>query len=257
MSESARPRPGPLMWLPFYAWKYLVIIPFLALSTLVIGLIIIPLCFLGFPDFASRVFATAWARMNAMVTLLTISVEGRENIRPGESYVIVANHQSLLDIYAVYGHSGLELKWVMKQELRKVPVLGYACELMGHIIIDRSNTDAALATINSAREKIQGGMCVIFFPEGTRSRDGKIMPFKKGAFRFAIELGIPILPVSIHGTRDVLPSDGLAWYPGHAHMEIHEPIPTAGLDAGDVPALTRQAEEVISTALTERPNQAG
>ena len=121
---TTKRRPHPILWLPFYAYKYLIVIPTLLVSTAIIGTTIMVFCVIGLADFSSRVFGTLWARFNAMITLLTISVEGRDNIKPGQSYVIAANHQSLLDIYAIYGYTGLDIKWVMKKELRAVPILG-------------------------------------------------------------------------------------------------------------------------------------
>ncbi len=248
LTDLLRKGTSPVGQLLLQAYKWLVVIPVLLISTLVIGSLVIVLSVLGFADFSSRVFGTLWARLNTLVTLMSIEVEGKDNISKGQSYVIVANHQSLLDIYALYGFTGLDMKWVMKKELRAVPVLGAACEAMGHIIIDRSNTEAAIHSINNAREKIRDGMSVVFFPEGTRSRNGELNSFKKGAFRFACEIGVPVLPISIHDTRHILPSDTLDWQPGHAKMIIHQPIP-AGSET-DAEQLCRQSRDVIARALS-------
>ena len=153
MRVAARPE-GAFRYV-FAAYKWIVVAPFLAFSTLILGLIIMALCLLGLPNFASRVFATTWARANSAVSLMSVGVAGAEHIDPKQSYIIVANHQSLIDIYALYGFLGIDFKWVMKKELRAVPVLGIACELMGHILIDRSNTDAALKSINDAQARIK------------------------------------------------------------------------------------------------------
>lgn len=236
----------------FAAYKWIVVAPFLAFSTLFIGLLIMFLCVLGAPNFASRVFATAWAKINTAVALMNVNVEGRENIDSSQSYIIVSNHQSLIDIYALYGFLGIDFKWVMKKELRAVPILGMACELMGHILIDRSNTEAALASINDAKARVTNGMSVVFFPEGTRSRDGELRTFKKGAFRFAQEMSLPILPVVIHGTKDILPSDTIDLAPGSAIIEVLPPIPTEGLSAQDVASLAASSREQIAKALSQR-----
>ena len=236
----------------YSAYKWIVVAPFLAFSTLFLGIIVIALCLVGAPDFASRVFATAWARINSAVVMMSIDVEGREHVDPKQSYVIVANHQSLIDIYALYGFLGIDFKWVMKKELRAVPVLGVCCELMGHILIDRSNTDAALSSINHAKARIRDGMSVVFFPEGTRSRNGDLRQFKKGAFRFAQEMSLPILPVVIHGTKDILPSDTIDLAPGHAVVEILPPIATDGMTPSDVTAVSQKCREQIAAALSKR-----
>lgn len=233
----------------FAAYKWIVVAPFLAFSTLFLGLIIMFFCALGAPNFASRVFATAWAKVNSAVSMMSVELKGTEHIDPDQSYVIVANHQSLFDIYALYGFLGVDFKWVMKKELRSVPVLGVCCELMGHIIIDRSNTEAALKSINDAQTRIKDGMSVVFFPEGTRSRNGDLRPFKKGAFRFAQEMNLPILPVVIQGTKDVLPSDTVDLAPGHAVVQVLPPIPTAGMGADQVTALAQTTREQIAAVL--------
>lgn len=231
----------------FYKWG--VVAPFLALSTFVIGLLVIVISLIGFPDFASRTFGTLWARLNMIVSMIGIDIEGAEKIDRHQSYVIVANHQSMIDIYVLYGYLGLDIKWVMKKELRAVPVLGMACEKMGHILIDRTNTGAALDSINTARNKISDGISIVFFAEGTRSRSGELRNFKKGAFRLAQELGLPILPVTIYNTRYVLPSDTLDLMPGRVKLRFNDPIPTHGLKPGDVSALANETREVIRRSL--------
>ena len=156
---------------------------------------------------------------------MTVAVKGAENMKPGASYVITANHQSLYDIYVLYGWVGVDFKWVMKKELEKVPVLGFACKVLGHIFIDRSDTKKAVETINAAKTKIANGTSVLFFPEGSRSSDGAMKPFKKGAFKMALDLGLPILPVTINGTRNILPKGSIDLRPGNVTMIIHKPIP--------------------------------
>jgi len=134
---------------------------------------------------------------------------------------------------------------VIKQEMRSVPGLGIGCEKVGHIFVDRSNRKAALASINAARSKITNGTSVVFFPEGTRSRDGTLRQFKKGAFRFALDLDLPILPVTIVGTRELLPSDSVDLLPGKARLIIDEPILVDGLDGKDIPRLMEQVRSVF------------
>ena len=137
----------------------------------------------------------------------------------------------------------------MKKELRSVPILGVACGTMGHIIVDRSNTGAALETINLARKRIIDGMSVLFFPEGTRSRADRLMPFKKGAFRLAVELGLPILPVVIHGANKILPCDTADLVRGNARLEILPPIETSGMDEHDIGELSNLTRDAIQNRL--------
>lgn len=222
-SEQIFSRPNRKVGL-YTVYKWIFIVPFLVFSTAIFGSAIIIISFLGAPNFASRTFGPIWAKLNTAVSFIGVDTTGLEHIVLGQSYVIVANHQSLVDIYLLYGFLGLDIKWVMKQELRTVPVLGLACDMMGHIIVDRSNTAAALASMDRARERIKAGMSVVFFAEGTRSRGGELMPFKKGAFRMAQELNLPILPITIHNTFSILPSNTLDLRPGTARMTIGKPI---------------------------------
>ena len=242
--------PVPLAWwLPYQLYRAFVIIPVLILSTAILGSLIIVLCFLGFANFASRTLATAWARINAFVMLMDVTIEGKENLIPGQSYVLAANHLSLVDIYVLYGFTGLDLKWVMKNELRKVPILGLACELMGHVYVNRTDTESALASIASAKERITDGMCVVFFPEGTRSRTVALRSFKKGAFRMALDLGIPVVPVSIHNTNRVLPSDTLQWRPGKVKLVFHQPLSVE--ESTDINQFAVQTRTTIVNALEQ------
>jgi 1-acyl-sn-glycerol-3-phosphate acyltransferase len=185
---------------------------------------------------------------------MDVTVEGAQHVDAGRSHVVVANHQSQFDILVIYGWLGIDFRWVMKQELRKVPVLGVCCEKLGHIFIDRSDRGAAIAAIERAKRDIPEGTSIFFFPEGTRSRDGSLLPFKKGAFRMAVEFQMPILPVSIAGTHSMLPPDTLRFRPGHARMVIHPPVETAGCGPGDIPGLMGQVRETIGAGkLANRP----
>jgi len=159
-----------------------------------------------------------------------VTVEDKQNANRKRSYVVVSNHQSLYDIIVIYGWLELDLKWVMKQELRKVPGIGIGCEKAGHIFIDRRNPRLANEAIAEALDRQGEGIGILIFPEGTRSRDGKLIPFKKGAFRLAIEQSLPVLPVTLLGTRDILPANTLKAFPGRARMVIHPAIETDGLD---------------------------
>lgn len=209
-------------WL-YQPYKWLVYIPLLAFSTVVFGIFAILLSFFD-KRLSSQLGGAPWARFNAMTAPVRVIVKGREHIEKGQSYVITANHQSLFDIFIMYGWLGIDIRWVMKHELRNVPVLGIACKRVGHIFVNRSNTKASLESINQAKKDIVDGTSVIFFPEGTRSRDGRLGKFKKGAFKLAFDLQLPVLPVTIKGSGKVLPSGTMDLKPGKIEMIIHPPI---------------------------------
>ncbi|MEA3471091.1 MAG: lysophospholipid acyltransferase family protein [Thermodesulfobacteriota bacterium] len=172
-------------------------------------------------DYISRF----WAKLNLKLSGVSMSVCGDEFIDENQPYIVMANHQSQYDVLALIGYLPLPLKWVMKIELRKIPIFGIACEKVGHIYIDRGNSKKAQKSLKAAGEKIRAGSSVVFFPEGTRSPDGKLQPFKKGGFVMALEAKVPILPVTVVGGRKILPKKSLRILPGNMKIIMHEPIP--------------------------------
>lgn len=234
-----------LLWILYQPYKWFLLVPLLLCSTICLSVPAFVVCL--FSTRAARYFAVSWARINSFFTPMSIQVTGREFIDPKQSYIIVANHQSLYDIYVLYGCIGIDFKWVMKKELERIPFLGPVCKSLGHIFIDRSNTDRAVATINAAKEKIKNGTSVIFFPEGSRSSDGKTGPFKKGAFKLALDLGLPVLPVTLSGTHKILPKGSVNLMPGSVEMIIHPPIDISGYNEDNMKKLIiRSRAAVIS-----------
>jgi 1-acyl-sn-glycerol-3-phosphate acyltransferase len=238
----------------YQPYKWLIAIPFFAISTLLIFPFALISVLLFGPKICSAVFPPMWARMNSKIAPMRVNTSGKELIEPGQSYVIVSNHQSHYDIFVLYGWLGVDIKWVMKTELRKAPVIGYICKKMEHIFIDRSDHRAAIESINRAKAKIVNGTSVIFFPEGTRSEDGRLGRFKKGAFRLAVDLGLPILPVTISGTHAVLPKGTLDLFPGAVDMIVHPPIQASEYDSGNLEALMEKTRKVIASELPEQPD---
>lgn len=241
-----------LTWWLYQPYKYLVVLPVLVLATTVFATVAVTLTFFAKPRTASRLSGVPWARVMAWVTPMRVQVEGREHIDPHQSYVLVSNHQSQYDIFVLYGWLGVDFKWVMKKELRNVLGIGVACHRLGHVFIDRSNRAAAIATLDDAKQKIVGGTSVVFFPEGTRSRSGRLKPFKKGAFRMAVDLGLPILPITITGTRDVLPAGTSDLLPGSARLIIHPAVDIEGREAEDCDRLRTEVRNIIASSLPDQ-----
>ena len=237
-----------LFW-PYQVYVWLVFVPLAAVVTLTCGLLTALFSILVSPRFGSRYFAAPWARILAFFTPMWVSVKGAENAQRARSYVVVCNHQSQYDILLVYGYLDLDLKWVMKQELRKIPGVGIGCEKAGHIFIDRDNPRRARAAVTAALDRLGEGVGILFFAEGTRSLDGKLKAFKKGAFRLAIEQQLPVLPVTLLGTRDLLPAKTLRLFPGRGTMIIHPAIETRGMDSAQLDGLMTQTREAIASAL--------
>jgi 1-acyl-sn-glycerol-3-phosphate acyltransferase len=234
-----------VFWLyQIYAW--LILFPLVAILTLLFSALTIIFASLVNPEWASRVFAATWGKVLALLTPVSVTVEGSEHARQGQSYVVAINHQSQYDILVVYGWLKLDLKWVIKQELRKIPGIGLGCEKAGHIFIDRRDPKQASRAIRAALARLGNGVGILFFPEGTRSMDGHLLPFKKGAFRLAIDQDIPVLPVTLVGTRDIMPARSLKPFPGSVRMIIHPAITPQGKDVEQLLEETRRA---ISSAL--------
>ena len=220
--------------------------PFIALSTSVLTTISMLLTMI-INQKSGTIIGKIWARLNAYMIPMFIKVSGFENIKKNTSYIVVANHQSHLDIFVVYGWLPIDFRWVMKMELRKVPFLGYFCYIAGHVFIDRSNSASALESINKAKEKIKNGISILFFPEGTRTLTGELLPFKKGAFKFALDTNLPILPVTLIGTMDILPSNTLDLFPGKAKMIIHEPIDISPYNEDNMQELMDKVRTIFET----------
>lgn len=192
-----------------------------------------------------------WSRLNLKMVGVDVEVEGLDRLDPAASYVLMVNHSSMLDIWVIYDVLPRQIRWVMKSELRKVPVFGYACEKMGHVYVERGSSASAKASMDVAARKVSAGASVVFFPEGTRSTDGSMLPFKKGGFRLAIEAGVPVVPIAVKGTRDLMPSGDWVCRKGHAKAEILTPIPTDGLTLDELPVLMSKTRLAIDEALEQ------
>ena len=191
-----------------------------------------------------------WGRIMCAIALTRVKIKGNENIDPKKSYIFVANHQSMFDIFLIYGYLNTKFKWIMKMELRRTPIFGKACESMGHIFVDRSSPIRAQKSLETAKSRLlQGNNSIFLFPEGTRSANGKIGRFKRGAFTIARDLHLPIIPVTISGAHNVLPKNGWFIIPGTITMTNHTPIDTTNLNDDNFNDTIDQVKNTIESAL--------
>ncbi|MES2592683.1 MAG: lysophospholipid acyltransferase family protein [Bacteroidota bacterium] len=228
-----------------YKWLFFL---FLIVNTLIFSLIAILISTL-ISQKVGAYCGTAWARFNSFFTPMIVDVSGMENMKKNTSYIIVPNHQSYYDIFVIYGWLSSQIRWVMKKELRKVPGFGLCCEIMGHIYIDRSSTQSAIESLKTVKQKLSNGSSVVIFPEGTRTTTGELGPFKKGAFRLAFDVGLPILPVTIIGTKDILPTQSFNLFPGKAKMIIHKPLDINTYTFEEMEKLMADVSEIIAAPL--------
>ena len=196
------------------------------------------------PDGVYDRAAREWGRKNLAANRLKVAVFGRENIPDGPA-VFVSNHVSFVDIWVLVGHLPGTVRFLAKRELLHVPIFGWAMRSAGHIPIDRKNRQAAVDACGEAGSMIRDGTSAIVFGEGTRSRTGELMPLKKGAFVLAIQAGVPVVPVYLEGTYEVLPKGTIFLRRRPIQMRIGDPISTVGLRYADRDALSARCRESL------------
>lgn len=192
-----------------------------------------------------RLFRRLGATMTRVNPYWDIEVEGPFPDDPRHPYVAVANHQSLGDI-PVISRLPWEMKWVAKAELFRLPFAGWMMRLAGDIPVDRRDPQSRARVLRRGRDVLRRRCSVIFFPEGTRSKDARVRRFQTGAFRLAIEAGVPILPIAVDGTSEAIPKHGLRFnHQSTVRVRVLEPVPTAGLTPDDAPALAEEVRQQI------------
>lgn len=212
------------MKLLYILYQYLIGFPLIIVVTLFTALFTI-VCFPWKNGKAPRAVQVFWSRSVLWLLLIPIKVTGCENVDSKQSYVFVANHQSFLDVFAVYGWLPNNFKWLMKKELRKIPFVGTACAVAGHIFVDRSNPRAAMESLKFIKAQLHDGISTVIFPEGTRTKTGEMGRFKAGAFKIAMDMDLPVVPISLKGFYKAMPRQ--KWYVSpRARVQIHigEPI---------------------------------
>jgi len=224
----------------FFVWSCIV------LATLVLGFF----TFVTYPfDRKGRVvhrYARLWGKVALHANRVKVLVEGIEHLKEKGPYIFMSNHQGSYDIFALLGHLPFQFKWLAKKELFSIPFLGWTMAAAGYISIDREGTRETIKAMNKAAQKIREGMSVVIFPEGSRSSDGSIQPFKKGGFTLAIKSKVPIVPIAITGSRQIMPKDRLTATSGKIRIRIDHPIETQHCSLKDRKSLMEKVRETIS-----------
>ncbi len=221
----------------------------LATSTLALGITAIVIHKLTKDRNGPHKCARLWGNICLWAAGVTVRVEGLENIDPHRPYVYAPNHQSWFDIFALLGKLPIQFRWLAKEELFKIPVLGATMSAIGYIPIDRSDRRKAFVSMNQAAERIKSGTSIVIFPEGTRSPDGVLQEFKKGGFILAIKSQQPVVPVSISGSHKIMRKGDWMINPGVIHVRIGAPIDTTGFISKDRDALSNTVREAIEKNL--------
>jgi len=191
--------------------------------------------------------ARVWSWLILKTSGIRVRTEGLENVEPARTTIFCANHQSAMDIPVLFVHLPVQFRFVAKRSLFNLPFMGWHLRRSGHIAVERDRPHEARRSLDQAARRIRDGKSVVLFPEGHRSRDGQMGRFKSGSFYLAILSGVPIVPITLNGTRSVLKPDTYHVRPGQTEMIVHQPIPTEGLSADDVESLREQVRERIAS----------
>ena len=238
----------------YRTYQLLIALPLIAIYTVITSLIVIIGCSLGNGHFWGYYPGKWWAQFIIRILMLPVKVEGRENLVKGQSYVFVANHQGAFDIFLIYGFLCRNFKWMMKRQLRQMPFVGKACETAHHIFVDKRGASKIRATYDSARQTLQGGMSLVVFPEGARTFTGHMGVFKRGAFMLADDIELPVVPLTINGSFDIMPrTRDMKWVVWHPlRLTIHKPIQPIGKGADNIKYLEEESYKVVMSGLEEK-----
>lgn len=207
-------------------------------------------CTLGNDHFWGYYPGKIWSKLTCFVFLIPVKIERRGKLDETTSYVFLANHQGAFDIFLIYGFLGRNFKWMMKQSLRNLPFVGRACQSAGHIFVDKSGPRKVYETIVNARKVLQHGTSLVIFPEGRRTYTGKMGRFKKGAFQLADQLQLPVVPLTIEGSFNILPRTGKLLHWHRLTLIIHEPILPQGKGPENQDKLMEESYRIIDSGLS-------
>ena len=218
----------------------------IAISLLVLGSLVILTSPFDRKGKVIHRYARLWGKVALLANRVKVRVEGIEHLKGEGPYIIMSNHQGSYDIFALLSHLPFQFKWLAKKELFSVPFFGWVMVAAGYISIDREGTRKTVEAMNEAARKIREGMSLLIFPEGSRSPDGSIQPFKKGGFTLAIKSKVPIIPISISGSREVMPKEKFTSASGEIRIRIDHPIEIQNYSMKDRQSLMEKVSKTIS-----------
>ena len=240
---------------PYHWWRTVFfLIPAITVYTIALGAASLVSSLFDRRGYVAHRCARAWSWLILKTTGVRVRVEGLNRITPGTTYVFVSNHQSIYDTPVVFASLPYQLRIIAKASLARFPVLGWHLRRGGHLFVDRRHPDRA-GILERWRALVSEGLSLIIYAEGTRSPDGHVARFKAGSFLLAIEAGLPIVPVSIIGTRQVMPKGRLRTEPADVTLIVHDPIQPPSIDAPtprDAKALADRAHDIVAAAVEAR-----
>ena len=240
---------------PYHWWRTVFyLIPAITLYTIVLGAASIVSSLFDRRGYFAHACARTWSWLILKTTGVRVRVEGLERITPGTTYVFVANHQSIYDTPVVFASLPYQLRIIAKESLAKFPVLGWHLRRGGHLFVDRRHPDRG-GILRRWRALVSEGLSLIIYAEGSRSPDGRVRRFKGGSFLLAIEAGLPIVPIAVIGTRQVMPKGRLRTEPAEVTLIVHDPIappPIASPTPRDAKALADRVHAIVAAAVEER-----
>jgi 1-acyl-sn-glycerol-3-phosphate acyltransferase len=235
---------------PFDWWRTVFfLIPAIAVYTAVLGTASLFSSLFDRRGHFAHGCARAWSWLILATTGVSVEVKGLDLLPRDRTFIFVSNHQSIYDIPVIFATLPYQLRIIAKESLGSFPFLGWHLQRNGHLLVDRRNPDRA-GILRRWRALVGEGLSLIIFPEGTRSADGRVGRFKAGSFLLAVEAQLPVVPLSIDGTRRVMRKGRLMTCPGHARLVVHAPIDTAGLAVADARRLAEQVRDVIAQDVT-------
>jgi 1-acyl-sn-glycerol-3-phosphate acyltransferase len=232
---------------PWHWWRTVFyLIPAVSLYTIVLGSAsLVSSVFDRRGDFGHRC-ARAWSWLILKTTGVTVEVRGLERLDPGRSYIFAANHQSIYDIPILFASLPFQLRIIAKASLGRIPFMGWHLQRTGHLLVDRSRPGPAV--MKKMARLARNQQSLIVFPEGTRSTDGQVGPFKGGSFLIALQAELPVVPISVQGSRHVMFRGRLMVCPGRVTVTVHEPIETAGVPRDAVREFSVRVHDVVASA---------
>lgn len=234
---------------PFHWWRTVVfLIPAISVYTIVLGTLSVVSSLFDGRGYFAHGCARAWSWLILATTGVRVRVAGLDALEPGRTYVFVSNHQSIYDIPVIFASLPYQLRIIAKESLGRFPFLGWHLRRTGHLLVDRRHPDRA-GILRRWRALVGQGLSLIIFPEGTRSADGRVGDFKAGSFLLAIEARLPVVPISVDGSRRVMMKGRLMTCPGHVLVRVHPPIETAGLDPREARAFADRIRTTVAGGL--------